>query len=370
MISRCIMGRAVIIAAAILTLTHAPTLIKVASAVIASYATASLPLAVSLGVVIMESSSGINSLPELGGLPLPLNYGLIGFPIMAAIASMARHPSRLSYRLEGFALPAAALGALLGGYNSCLDLARPILAILAAKGLPGILQVASFLGGLSWQGLAVLSLAAITIPPQVKAPLPMKRSIAGIQGRWPAAMLAEGPPLGGNGLACTVAEPIPMKRMLVVIDSHEPWRPVECLGLRPDVIICPSCQWREWEKLTGLPVRTEEASASGRGIILFEGAFPADVALAGPPPSGNIVVVDLSGSPPPAGGWRQILSFAMRSDALIVVIAQSGAPKETPSVGGRIPVIIREEQPLEYTDERRRIIIIEYNKRKLFVSCS
>ncbi len=366
MISRCIMGRAIIIATVVLTLTPAPMLIKVTLAVIASYATASLPLAVSLGVVIMNASGGITNVPGLGGLPL--DYGLIGLPVMAAVASMARHPPRFSYRLEGFALPAAALGALLGGYNSCIDLARPILAVLAAKGLPGILQMASFLGGFSWQGLAILSLAAITMPLRVKVPIPTKRMIAGIPGRWPAAMLGEGPPLGGNGLACAVIEPIPTRKMLIVVDSHEPWRTVKCLGLRPDVVICPSCQWMEWEKLTGLPVRSEETG--GKGIILFEGAFPADIALAGPPPSGTIVAVDLTGSPPPAGGWRHVLSYALKSDAPVMIIAQSGAPKEIPSVGGRIPVRVRSEPSLEGMSEHEwSFIIIEYNKLRLFVPC-
>lgn len=367
MISRCIMRRAIIVAAAVLALTPVSTLVKVASAVIVSYATASLPLAVSLGVVIINASDGINGVPGLG--ELPLDYVLIGLPVMAAAASMARHSPKLSYRLEGFALPAAALGALLGGYNSCIDLARPILAILAARGLPGILQLASFLGGFSWQGLAILSLASIVVPLHVRVPIPTRRVIAGIPGRWPPAMLAEGPLLGGRGLACAVAEPIPMEKMLVVIDSHEPWRVVKCLGLRPDVVVCPSCQWMEWEKLTNLPVRSEETS--GTGIILFEGAFPADIALAGPPPAGNVVVVDLTGSPPPAGGWRHVLSYVLRSSAPIVIIAQSGAPKEIPSIGGRVPIRVY-SKPATGDMGRREwsFIVIEHSKRRFFVPCA
>ncbi len=367
MISRCVAGRALVVAAVLAVVAPIPTLAKIALAVVAGYASASLPLAASLGVIIMENTEGTLGLPGFG--ELPLEYGIISLPVMAAVASLARHPPRLSYRLEGFALPAAALGALIGGYKSCLDLARPVLAVLASKGLPGVLQLAAFAGGFSWQGLAALSLVALIVPARVKTPLPKKRAIVGIPGQWPAALLADGPLLGGNGLACALAEPVPTERMLLVLDSHEPWRAIKCLGLEPDVVVCPSCRWSEWEKQTGLPVKSEEAG--GRGIVVFEGAFPADIALAGPPPSGNIVIVDLTGSPPPAGGWRQVLSYALRADAPVLVIAYSGAPKEIPAVGGRIPVKARVDVlSTKVSGHEGSVIILEYEKGRLVIPCS
>ncbi|WP_460123785.1 hypothetical protein [Stetteria hydrogenophila] len=360
-------GRASVVALTLVALAPVHGLARLAAAVAVGYITASLPLAASLGLILMES---IGEAAQLLGVSVAnFNYVGAAAPVAAALFSMARYSAGPGYRLEGFALPAAALGALLGGHDSCIDLARPLLAVLAARGLPGPLQLAAAVGGYSWHGLAALSAVAAITPFHVKAPLPARRCLVGIPGRWPAAVECLGPILGGNGAACAIAEPTRGSRLIVVVDHHEPWRIVKCLGLKPDVVICPSCQWEEWSKLTGLPLAREEAA--GKGIVFFEGVFPADLALASPPPRGaEVVVVDLTSSPPPAGGWRQTLSYVLRLDAPIVVIAQTGAPREIPSVGGRIPVTVRVERSMRAPAGQAPLLtVIDYGTAKLILPC-
>lgn len=366
MISRCVASKAAVLLAAAAALAPLPALVRVVLAAATGYATASIPLAFSLGVLIADEAGSL--VPAGSLLGLPPGYAVIALVTASALISMARNPPP-RYRLEALALPAAALGAFLGGFSSCIDLARPILAVLAAQGLPGILQAASLAGGFSWPGLALLSLAASIAPLSVRATLPARRALALVPGRWPPSMLAQGPILGGEGLACAILEPKRLSgKLLVLVDSNSPWKVAKCLGVKPDTVLCPACRWREWRQATGLPVRGEDST--GGGVILFEGAFPADVALAGPPPAGRVVVVDLTGSPPPAGGWRQVASFILRSDADVIVVAQRGPPREAPPVGGRIPVVAREQTPVDYPSPDTSYIAVDDGHVRVIIPCT